>query len=133
MLETFAPTMVKVTLVSNGIKSCRSFWSNNPQSSSACSLTLESSFPSNSLATAWQQGNSLSFWQLEISSRLATSFWSASLYKKVHLILNLYFIPSFPLAWNNGVIILLFVWTMLFFIWLIKRYYSVCNWLVKLL
>lgn len=54
-----------------------------------------------------------------------------SSFKKAHLTLNLEFILLSSLAWNNSVISHLFG-VCYFFIFLIKKDYPVCNWLVKL-
>lgn len=72
---------------------------------------------------------------LAAGNQLLVAHWLAPVplpIKKVHLMLNLLFIPSLPLAWNNSVVPLPFVWSVLFlYFCFIKRYYPVCYWLVK--
>lgn len=105
-------------------------WSDNHCRSLACP-TLVLWFPSNMLL---QQGMCVLRWQLKVNSSFIKPFLPRNLTcMNVYLNLICTYFYHLPLPRTVRVINLSWVWSMLFLYWLIKRHYSVCHWLVKLL
>ena len=75
--------------------------------------------------------SNVSPWQLNVSSWLDKRTLSRTHCRNLDLTKFGLYSFHFPLARNHSVINLVLVWSMSFLHWLIKRYYPVCNWLVK--